>query len=184
MCGLQIVGSAILCGQCLQKSNTIDRATMPFYYEKPITTLLFQLKFYDQLACLSFFSYFLVAKLKQRIGPLPEVIIPVPLHKNRLKTRGYNQSLELAKKLSRLLNIRLDRHCCRRVKITSSQRGLNAKERRKNVKNAFSVKRKLIYQHIALVDDVMTTGATANEVAKCLKEKGASTVEVWCCARA
>jgi ComF family protein len=184
MCGLKIMGNAVFCGQCLKKSNAFDRVIVPFYYKKPITALLFQLKFHEKLASLSFFSYFLIKKLKQRTDSLPEVIIPVPLHRKRMQTRGYNQSLELAKQLSQALNICLDRHCCQRIKPTRSQQGLNIKIRKKNVRHAFVIRKKIIYQHVAIVDDVMTTMATVNEISKCLKKQGVSIVEVWCCARA
>lgn len=182
-CGLKIIGKAVLCGQCLKKSNAFDRIIVPFYYKKPITTLLFQLKFYEKLASLSLFSYFLIKKLKQRQDSLPQVIIPVPLYKKRLKKRGFNQSLELAKILSRALNIRLDRYCCTRIRQTLPQQELNAKARQTNLRHAFKVRNNRIYQHIALVDDVVTTMATVNEIAKCFKKQGTLIVEVWCCAR-
>jgi len=184
VCGLKIMGSAVLCGQCLKKTNAFDRTVIPFYYKKPITTLLFQLKFHEKLTSLSFFSYFLIEKLKQRTDLLPQVIIPVPLHKKRVQARGYNQSLELAKQLSRALNIRFDRYCCKRIKPTRSQQGLNIKARKKNVTHAFAIRKKIMYQHVAIVDDVMTTMATANEISKCLKKQGVLRVEIWCCARA
>lgn len=156
---------------------------MPFYYEQPLTTLIFQLKFYEQLSSLNFFNHFLVQRIKDRQTPLPQVLIPVPLHKYQMRKRGYNQALELAKRLSSDLMLKLDRHSCKRVKMTQLQQNLNAKQRLINVANAFTLQSGFSYQHAAVVDDVMTTGSTANEIAKLLKKQGVRVVEVWCCAR-
>jgi ComF family protein len=115
---------------------------------------------------------------------LPELIIPVPLHPIRYQQRGFNQSLEIARTVSRQLNIPLDYSSCQRKKYTLQQSALPAKQRRKNIRNAFTTSRPINAEHIVILDDVMTTGATVNELARTLKKAGVSRVDVWVCARA
>ncbi len=115
---------------------------------------------------------------------LPECIIPVPLHHNRYRQRGFNQSIEIARHLSRQLSIPLDLSSCIRNRDTTHQTDLPAKQRRKNMRQAFSVLNPMPYQHVAIVDDVMTTGATASALAAALKKHGVNRVDVWVCARA
>jgi len=115
----------------------------------------------------------------------PDVLIPIPLHINRLDQRGYNQSLEMAKRIALWTNIDVNHTICQRVKDTAQQARLSTKERRHNIKNAFQVnKLPKHWQHVVLIDDVMTTGSTANELTKVLFHAGVERVDVWCCARA
>lgn len=117
-------------------------------------------------------------------SPLPECIIPVPLHALRLLKRGFNHSELIGRYLADHLHIPLEVHCCKRIKNTQQQSDLSVKQRRKNIAGAFSVQSPLNFQHIAIVDDVVTTGSTVNELARTLKLAGVSRVEVWACARA
>ena len=114
---------------------------------------------------------------------LPEYIIPVPLHPKRIRQRGYNQATLLAKPLSKALALPLDKFQVKRTRYTPAQSQLHKKARLKNMKNAFSCKKDLPYQHVAIVDDVMTTGSTLNTLAHCLKQNGVSRVDVWVIAR-
>ncbi|HYE22121.1 MAG TPA: ComF family protein [Verrucomicrobiae bacterium] len=104
-------------------------------------------------------------------------LIPVPLHKKRLVWRGFNQSMLLAQELSRNLNIKIDNSLIERVKYTKPQVELGLKQRKQNIKNAFKVQNRLTHLKFLLVDDVVTTGSTLNEMAKTLKRSGAT--EVW-----
>ncbi|MCJ8271075.1 MAG: ComF family protein [Psychrosphaera sp.] len=110
-------------------------------------------------------------------GP-PDVILPMPIHRNRRFTRGYNQSKLIAEVLAKPLNITLDNQSLTRVKSTSAQSGLNKTDRQSNVKQAFTYTGP-VYRHAAVIDDVITTGATLNEVCKVLKEKGIERISVW-----
>jgi len=120
---------------------------------------------------------------RQRL-PLPDVLIPVPLHASRLRQRGYNQALELARPIAKQLNLSIDVHSCLREKATTEQTGLSAKLRKSNLKNAFTVNGDFRDKQVTIIDDVMTTGSTVNELSQQLINAGARQVNVWVCARA
>ncbi len=123
--------------------------------------------------------------LAARIDPdaLPDFIVPMPLHPARLRERGFNQALEIARGVSKKLSVGLLPSICRRIKDTPSQTGLPWKEREKNIRNAFTCEGDLRGSHVAMLDDVMTTGATLNELAKALRKSGAARVSGWVVAR-
>ena len=114
---------------------------------------------------------------------LADCIMPIPLHSKRIQQRGFNQAAELAKLLAKKLTIPYDATICKKITNTSPQVGLNAEERRKNLRHSFSAK-PTSYHYVLLIDDLITTGSTANEMAKVLKKQGVERVDVWCCARA
>ncbi|MEI6544888.1 MAG: ComF family protein [Methylococcales bacterium] len=114
----------------------------------------------------------------------PDLIIPVPLHKVRYRERGFNQTIEIASIISQTLNIPLDLSGCIRTENTPHQVALNAQQRQTNIKNAFTIIKPISAQHIAIVDDVMTTGATVNELANSLKRAGVNRIDIWTCAKA
>ncbi len=116
------------------------------------------------------------------LSPYPELIIPVPLHKKRLRERGFNQAIEIARPIAKHLKIQLDITHTQRHRYTQAQSDISADLRYKNIHRAFSVKGTLP-ENIAIVDDVMTTGHTVNEFARTLKSAGAEHIQVWCCAR-
>jgi len=120
----------------------------------------------------------------QQTAERPELILPVPLYKSRYRERGFNQAIEIARTVGKELQIPLDITSCRRHRDTPHQTQLPAQKRRKNLKNAFSVIKPIHARHIAILDDVMTTGSTVHELAYVLKKAGASRVDVWVCARA
>ncbi len=124
--------------------------------------------------------------LQQRLKDeeLPELIIPVPLHRARLRRRGFNQALEIARPVARRLDLKLESRAIRRVRSTSAQMDLPARKRRANIRGAFAVRAGLAATHVALIDDVVTTGATVNELSRVLRRAGVERVEVWVCARA
>ena len=173
--------SSQLCGQCLSKPPE-QHASMSLYnYQDPIDRLIADFKFNDKLYLSQFFAEQMVSKLNSRI--LPELLIPIPLHPNRLKQRGYNQSFELAKSLSKYLTIPVSNDYLERIINTQSQSSMPFKQRKENIQHAFRVTDKRPPKHIALIDDVLTTGHTANAAAKTLKKVGAITIEVWTIAR-
>ena len=116
--------------------------------------------------------------------PLPELILPVPLHHRRLRERGFNQALELARPIAERLGLPLNWRYARRNRATDPQSELPAKLRSHNIKGAFTVAPGLAASHVAIVDDVMTTGHTVNELAMMLRRSGVKSVSVWVCARA
>lgn len=122
--------------------------------------------------------------LKHAIQQKPQLLIPVPLHRRRLRSRGFNQAIELAKPVSRRLNIPIDRTACQKLRHTQAQSELPAKVRIQNLKNAFQLTRAISASHVAIIDDIYTTGATTQTLAHTLKKHGVTTIEAWCLARA
>lgn len=153
-----------------------------YLYEEPLKTLLKEFKFKQQLFLSKFLAQLIIKSIKAEPESLPECLIPIPLDNNRLKQRGFNQALEIAKIISKQLSIPIDYKSCIRIKNTLPQASLSASLRKSNIKNAFKCQ-KLNYTHIAIVDDIMTTGETANELAKKLKQQEIKVIELWCCAK-
>jgi ComF family protein len=120
-------------------------------------------------------------------APRPDALVPVPLHRARLRSRGYDQALELAKPIAHALGLPLRTDVLTRVHATSAQSSLQAGERRRNLRGAFAIPPTTTGQpmpaHIALVDDVMTTGATLHAAARALLDSGVLRVDAWACAR-
>lgn len=114
---------------------------------------------------------------------MPEVLVPVPLHPHRLRERGYNQALEMAKLLSKHVDIPRASNCCRRIRNTLAQSDLPAKQRGGNMRQAFEVTA-TAPQSIAIIDDIMTTGHTVAALAAQFSRAGTKEIHVWCCARA
>lgn len=115
---------------------------------------------------------------------LPQAIIPVPLHHKRQRDRGFNQALEIARPVARALKIPLNFKSCHRIRSTMAQSTLNAEKRRANIRGAFKIKEKLNIRHVAIIDDVITTGQTVNELSRMLRQHGVNNIEVWSIARA
>lgn len=172
-----------LCGECISNPCVLDKTDAPFIYQGTIAYLVGRLKFKKQYKNARLLAYLLADYLTQTTE-MPAAIIPVPLHKFRYRERGFNQSLEIAKTISKRLKIPVDTESCVRNRHTPHQFNLSVKQRHENVKNAFSVKQPINAQHIAILDDVMTTGSTVKELAKVIKKSGVNRVDVWVCARA
>lgn len=115
---------------------------------------------------------------------MPHYLLPVPLHPERLRERGYNQALELARPLSRILGIPIAHRLCTRRRATLAQTSLDGGERRRNLRGAFLPSLGEMPRHVAIIDDVVTTGTTVEELARTLRLAGVEVVEVWACARA
>lgn len=181
-CADIVTGSALVCSLCLANPPPFDQTLACFPYEGCLPHLITQLKFRGSLPPLRFFQWAFLRKLRTHQPP-PLQLIPLPLHPNRMKKRGFNQTLLLAKPLSKALGIRLDTQSLIRLKDTAPQSGLSRAERSMNIAHAFAITRPLEGAHIALLDDVMTTGQTLKAAAATLKTAGANTVDVWCIAR-
>ena len=172
-----------LCGKCLKTPPAFDKTTAPFHYQHTIRYLITQLKFNHQYKNARLLGYLLAQHL-QTTDKMPELIIPIPLHQQRFQQRSFNQSLEIAQTVSKHLHIPINHNSCLRHKNTSQQMTLTAKQRQKNIKNAFKIIKPINAQYIAILDDVMTTGSTVNEFAKTLKKSGIKQVDIWVCSRA
>jgi len=175
--------SGSICGRCQKKPPTFDSSYSLFVYEQPAVWLIQQLKFNDRLVHARLLGSMLAREV-QKGGELPQCIIPVPLFRHRLRQRGFNQSVELAKPVSKLNGLPLELNLVARMRPTEPQTGLDAKQRRKNIKGAFRVPGVIPYQTVAIIDDVVTTGSTVNELARVLKRAGVRNVVVWSVARA
>lgn len=174
----------ILCGQCQQKPPPFERTIAPLIYQHPVADLIAGLKFHAKLQYGRMLATLLLGKiLDSARTEMPQLLIPVPLHRKRLRERGYNQAVELARPLGRQLDIPLDLSSCRRVRATSSQSALHIKERRSNVRGAFQLAKEIAADHVALLDDVVTTGSTVAELARVLRRSGVKRVDVWALAR-
>lgn len=155
-----------------------------FDYTFPIDHMITQLKFHEKLIYAKLFGQLLTQKIIQHYKdiPLPALIIPVPLHKKRLQERGFNQALEIAKPISKKLNLKIDKTSCIRKKYTAAQSSLSATERKQNIKHSFELIHPITASHIAILDDVITTGETTRELSEILKNHGVKKIDLWCCA--
>ncbi len=125
----------------------------------------------------------LMAHRLRSLDALPELLIPMPLHPDRLRSRGFNQATEISRSLSGLLGISLAAPACRRNRDTAPQAGLSPDERRRNLRGAFSCEMDLKGRHVALLDDVMTTGTSLTELANAVRKAGATRIDCWVVAR-
>ncbi len=173
-----------LCGRCGRRPHRwIDSSTLPLRYEAQVIQLVTGFKFNGRLSYGHLLGELLCNSVLHGSPARPERLIPVPLHPRRLRQRGFNQSLELAKQLSRRLELPLDKRSCHRVRDTDPQVSLEKGARRKNMRGAFVLSRPIQAHHVALIDDVVTTGSTVNELARLLKRSGVERVDVWGVAR-
>jgi ComF family protein len=177
---------ALICDKCQSSPPPFNRLCALFQYKPPLIKLINSLKFGQQLYPAAVLGYLLAEELQQKWYinlPLPEIIIPVPLHVQRHRSRGYNQALELCLPLRSKLGIDLRPDLCERVNCTAPQARLKRTSRTKNLQSAFVVSAPVKYKHVALVDDVVTTGSTVSAVAKALLAGGVEIVDVWCICR-
>jgi len=182
-CALPLANPAALCGECQRRPPPWDAAWAPFRYAWPLDRLESRYKFGRDLAAGRVLSTLWQAE--PRNVALPDLILPVPLHRGRLRQRGYNQALELAKPLAKAWGIPLRHDLLQRKRATSAQTELDAITRRRNVRGAFSVRPGVtLPPHVTILDDVMTTGATLAECARVVRRAGVKRVDVWAVARA
>ncbi len=172
---------APLCGQCLSDPPAFDHTLIVTDYAPPIDALVQDLKFRARLPLARALGGLLadaaVAHLQRR-GELPDCLLPVPLSRERLEGRGFNQALELARPVADALKRPLLLTSCVRTRHTSAQAELPLSDRRVNMRGAFAVcdRQRIEHQHLLVIDDVMTTGHTLRELAACLKRHGAARV--------
>lgn len=165
------------------RAPKFDQCIAPYRYQVPIDSLITGFKFHRKLGNGRLLSLLLLDILKRNESSLPDIIIPIPLHRKRVTERGFNQALELARPISRHFSLPLDLSSCIRKQPTAPQMSLEKRSRLQNIKGAFEIRRSIGFRHVALLDDVVTTGATASELAALLKKQGAERVDVWAVAR-
>jgi ComF family protein len=171
-CALPAPGGSV-CGGCLAAPPHFDATTALWLYEFPCDRLVQALKYRAWLPLAAFFAGRLASRLPSAAG----LLMPMPLHRNRLAERGFNQALQIARGLAKRSGLALEARAARRIRDTTPQTGLPYEEREKNVRGAFACGLDLSGKRVAVVDDVMTTGATLNELARVLKLAGATRVE-------
>ena len=173
---------SIECKDCQSPPPPFSHTQALFSYDYPIDKIIHAAKFQSNFALLNLLGTLMSTHLN--LKKRPDVLIPVPLHVKRLRERGYNQSLELAKSIAKYSGLPMNYTACERCRDTPPQSRLPAKQRKMNLKNAFRVfSIEPHWQHIVLIDDVMTTGTTVAELAKEFSKWGIPVIEIWCCAR-
>ena len=174
-----------VCGACLSDPPHFDETTSAFRYVYPLDRLVQAYKFNANLGLLPLFSDALVRAIRaNNMHVPPDLVVPLPLAPRRLAERGFNQSVLLGARVSKALGLKFESCGMLRVRETPPQAGLNREARLKNARGAFDCVQRLHGRHVAVIDDVMTTGATLSEAAKVLKKAGAARVSAWVIARA
>lgn len=191
-CGLPLAQGAArqqVCGNCLSTPPPFQRCVPAFSYTDPVDRLIGLFKYQHRFVYGKLLAALMARSLKAAYtGPTwPDLIIPVPLHRSRLQSRGFNQCLALAAWLSPLLGVPYHWRLCRRILPTPPQQGLKSPQRRRNLKGAFQVSQAAALNavsSVALLDDVVTTATTVSELSQCLRDQGINDIHIWCVARA
>lgn len=185
--------SPFLCGECISQTPGFQYTFASYRYAFPVKEMIRRIKYQKQRYWLKPLTWQLVRDVQKASiyenGGMPDILIPIPMHAKKQKERTFNQAFLMAKYISRKLNIPINNSILLKTEITENQASLKKTARISNLKKAFSISNKpgqkqLIYgKHIALIDDVMTTKATAQVATNVLLNGGASRVDVWCLAR-
>ena len=182
-CGASGADSGI-CARCFPRAPAFDSCLSGFMYRYPVDQMIKKLKYQARLDLVHALCRPLLEIAGREMSVVPDCLLPTPLHRARQRSRGFNQAREIARVLSLCLSLPVDDQLVRRHKPTAQQFELRPGQRKKNVDGAFSLVKTMAYKNIAIVDDILTTGATADELSRLLKRSGAYHVQVWCLARA
>ena len=172
---------AEVCGRCLSRRPAFDHVVAALDYAFPADALVRSMKYRGGLACARALAAVLADALDSE--PYPDLVMPMPLAPQRLRQRGFNQAMEIARLIGAEFGLRITANGCRRSRESAPQASLPWKQRAANVRNAFVCELDLEGKSVAVVDDVLTTGATLNELAATLKSRGAREVWGWIVAR-
>lgn len=193
-CGIPIKalggsGFDTFCEDCFVDPPFYLSSRIPFLYQFPMDQLISAMKYQAQPQLSKALSKLMAKQIKQQdMAVLPEALIPIPMHPSKQRRRGYNQATYLAKHLGKVFGIPIMHNALEKITSTDAQRNLSAKERQQNLSGAFRIKPSKMKQlskleHVAIIDDVVTTGATANEASHCLTKAGIEQIEIWAIAR-
>lgn len=184
ICAAAVPESNAICRRCSRRGRAFDAAFVPYRYEFPLPELIHRMKYRGQLPITRILGCVLGRRLAERGALLVDAIVPVPLHAAREHKRGYNQAREIAVFAGRELGLPVHDRLARRVRETAEQTALPAGARRRNLRGAFMIEAGDVPARVAIVDDVLTTGATAETLALVLRRAGCRRIEVWAVARA
>ena len=187
-CALPLPKAGLTCDGCLLEPPAYEQVAVPWRYDFPVDSLITRFKHNAKWPFGHLLADVLSQYLQHRFDedlPRPDALLPVPLAAKRLRQRGFNQAAMLARWLSRQLDLPCEENVVHRIQDTSAQQDLDAKARKRNLRNAFALTSdaNVKGRHLALVDDVLTTGATAQALARLLMNAGAARVDVYCLAR-
>ncbi|SEJ88779.1 ComF family protein [Pseudomonas sp. NFR16] len=187
-CALPLPMSGLICAQCTRHSPAFNEVIVPWLYDFPIDALVTRFKHQGKWPLGRLLAQLLAQTLQHRFDEglgQPDVMIPVPLANKRLRQRGYNQAAMIAHWLGDALKLAVSEKLIKRTKDTPAQQGLDARARKRNLRDAFVLSEPagVTDLHIALIDDVLTTGSTADALARLLIQAGARKVDVYCLAR-
>ena len=184
-CATKLSSGLSFCGSCLSHAPNFSKAYTLYDYSDHCATLIKHFKFDHQLCIGDFFAHKLYDKFQTIVAENGkyDAIIPLPLSRDRIKERGYNQTHELLRVIAKKSNILIDQKSVKRTKATRALSTLNLEERKREIQNAFSAQA-MSYDRVLLVDDVMTTGSSLNELAKTLLKAGVKSCDVLTVARA
>lgn len=182
-CLINLPPQEIACANCAENNFRFDRIIAAYGYVFPLDKILHQLKYHGNLEYSQVLSQLFWAGIAPQINDVPELIIPVTLHESKQKIRGFNQVHELLREF-RSLNPKIKQLNIIRRRVTEQQASLNKLQRIKNIRGAFKIKTNMHNKHVAIIDDVVTSGTTVNEIARRCKALGAHKVDVWCLMRA
>lgn len=183
-CALPIPPGQTLCGRCLARPPFYHHSLIPFIYAPPIDQLITGLKFQQKLSHARLLGDLLGLTLPAPHLQSLDALLPVPLHRQRLRERGYNQAVEIGRFVARHAGLPLLTRRCHRVRHTAAQSRLPLARRRQNLRRAFYTDADLRGRSIGIIDDVVTSGHTVNELARCLRRAGAESITIIAVARA
>lgn len=177
--------AGVLCGRCISEPPAFDQVISPFLYAEPMNQLIHGLKYQHQLRLSRWLGsqLLLALQLQKAPGHKPDAILPLPLHPARMKSRGFNQAMEIARPIARALHAPLHPLAVCRIRDTEPQATLPREERQRNIRGAFECREDYSGKTVLVIDDVLTTGSSANELARVLKLHGARQVIVGVAAR-
>lgn len=187
-CALPLPMAGLICAQCSRRPPAFDQVIAPWHYGFPLDTLISRFKHNSQWPLGRLMAEMLCLNLRHRFQeglPTPDLLLPVPLARRRLRQRGFNQAGMLGRWLSKALSIECDERLLLRTRETPAQQRLDARGRQRNLRQAFALasEASLKGRHVAVIDDVLTTGATAQAIAQLLRHAGARRIDVYCLAR-
>lgn len=187
-CALPLAAAGLTCGECLLEPPAFEQVAVPWRYGFPVDSLITRFKHNAKWPFGHLLADVLGQYLQHRFDeglPRPDALLPVPMTTKRLRQRGFNQAAMLARWLSQKLEMPSEENLLLRTQDTSAQQGLDAKARKRNLLQAFALTPDAVVKgrSFALVDDVLTTGATAQALARLLMNAGAARVDVYCLAR-